>query len=141
MNGQTPNQALLRQKSLSRPYLQVVGSEVVARPDLRQHYRLPYRPEDAPRIRIGRRAWIVRDLSEGGMKIAATDGFPEVGEPIVAEILFPNGAPTRIEGFVCRNEDGAVAVQFTVGVSSRLMALEQQRINAKYRLNRALRAG
>jgi len=79
----------------------------------REYFRISYRPAEAPIFECDKNKFIVRDLSEGGVKFAPKKGMQFFErDKIVGKIVFPDKRGViEIKGFIIRVTLTDVAVQ------------------------------
>jgi hypothetical protein len=101
----------------------------------RNFYRLEYREQDRPTIRIGDRSFPVADLSEGGVRFffAATEAWTQATHELSGVIQLDGGEEVPIRGSILRAGDGFVVLRLSQGIPLAVIMREQQRLLQKYR--------
>jgi len=99
----------------------------------RQFFRLEYPPLDRPKLLLMGRSYEVMDLSENGIRFAATDpiNFP-VNSALIGSIVFHDGTTAPVTGLVLRVQPHQVIAELRTGVSLAVMMNEQRRLIQKY---------
>jgi len=93
----------------------------------RRYFRLRYPVSARPLLTISVRNFLVRELSEGGLRFASDmpDEF-RVGDIIQGRITFRDKESIPVEGKVLRLADDEIIVQLSRGIPLRRMVEEQK---------------
>ncbi len=100
----------------------------------RAYFRLRYPEKDRPRFRSGAEAFVVTELSEGGMRLHLADPHHQWSGPasIDGRLRLASGDELEVSGEFLREADDEVVFQLQRGVDLRTMLEEQKYLVRKY---------
>ncbi len=100
----------------------------------RAHFRLRYPEKDRPHLRRGAEAFVVTELSEGGMRLHLSDPRGPWQGParIEGQLQLASGDALAVSGDFLREADGEVVFQLQHGVDLHAMLEEQKFLVRKY---------
>lgn len=100
----------------------------------RAHFRLRYPEKDRPRFARGADAFLVTELSEGGMRLHLAEPKGQWTGPasIDGHLRLASGARLEVSGEFLREADGEVVFQLQRGVDLHDMLEEQKFLVRKY---------
>jgi hypothetical protein len=106
-------------------------------PSAREYYRLDYPLVERPRFVSGSEAWLVCEVSEGGMQLemaVAAAALLEVDQVLAGALAFRHAEEVEVRGQVMRVQGTRVSVRFEPpGVPWATVLEEERAILARYR--------
>ena len=95
----------------------------------RKFFRLAYPVELMPVLVWQENAYLVSEISEGGLRLKNPDGIKfKIGTTVHGEITFFSGERIEVLGTVCRQDPKEIVVSPLDGVDFRLILSEQQTV-------------
>jgi len=95
----------------------------------REAMRIHYEEERCPVLTVGSTAYMVRDLSEGGVRIRAGAEMP-FKKKLSGDIRLLSGDRFRFKATVARREEGEVVFKFTDPVGTAILMEEKKALAA-----------
>lgn len=98
----------------------------------REFYRVRYRKQHCPVMKVAEQSLPLLDLSEGGARIPRSELFVEGAEPIAVEIVFPDNQLVKTFASYLRQVDDQLAVRFSPFIPMTIIFSEQRRMLRLY---------